>query len=94
MSDIHTQWPGNAPAPEQRDAQADLLKSHVAIIKRLQNERRMASSKVADAYKAVKNDGFNVKALRFAVTRLEMDEELREELEHDIDVYLTKLGLR
>lgn len=85
---------GHNGGPEMEDEKplsaADLqplLNKHVPMIRKLENERAVAASRVTEAKKAAKDDGLDPATMGLIVKLSKLDPEDREDYLRKIDVY-------
>jgi uncharacterized protein (UPF0335 family) len=71
---------------------ADLLKSYVDRIQRLEADIAELNSDKSELYKESKSNGFDVKILRKVIAHLRKDPADRSEEEALLDTYLSALG--
>jgi uncharacterized protein (UPF0335 family) len=69
------------------------LKSIVARINTLMDERKVISDDISDVYAEAKGNGFDVPALRAIVKAQREDAEKRRTREANIDLYRGRLGI-
>ena len=72
---------------------ADLLKSFVERIERLEAEKQTIADDVKDVYAEAKGNGFDVKILRQVIAMRKQDKSEREEMEAMLDLYMQALGM-
>lgn len=82
---------GHNSALNQQDKAA--LQGIVSEIERHEGEKRLISQDISTIYKAAKDKGFNVKAIRAVVRARQMERAEREALETTIDTYKHALGM-
>ena len=70
------------------------LKSVVARINTLEDEKKSIADDIKDVYAEAKGNGFDVKQLRRAVAISRQDQGKREEAEAILETYLVALGIR
>jgi uncharacterized protein (UPF0335 family) len=71
----------------------DQLKTIVARIERLEEEKAALSTDLREVYAEAKGNGFDVKALRAVVRLRKQDENKRREEEAVLTTYLHALGM-
>ena len=69
------------------------LKSVLARINRLEDEKKQTSDDIRDIYAEAKGNGFNPKALRVIVRKQRADAKKAAELAADVDAYMAALGM-
>ena len=72
----------------------DQLKSFVARIERLEEERKTISDDIRDIYGEAKSVGFIPKILRKVIALRKMDSDERAEQEMMLDTYLVALNMK
>jgi uncharacterized protein (UPF0335 family) len=72
---------------------ADQLKSIIARVEKLTEEKAGITADIADVYAEAKGNGFDVKAIKAVVKLRTLDASEREELETITDLYLNALGM-
>ncbi|MHC5536688.1 DUF2312 domain-containing protein [Singulisphaera rosea] len=72
---------------------ADQLKSIIARIEKLSEEKAGIAADIRDVFAEAKGNGFSVPALRAILKMRKMDAGEREEQETVLDVYLVALGM-
>jgi uncharacterized protein (UPF0335 family) len=82
---------GDNSGLNQQDRAA--LQGIVSEIERHEGEKRLISQDISTIYKAAKDKGFNVKAIRAVVRARQMERAEREALEATIDTYKHALGM-
>lgn len=75
------------------DFVADQLKSFVARLERLEEEKKTISDDIKDVYGEVKSQGFDVKVLREIIRLRKQDADERRERDTIRDLYLQALGM-
>ena len=83
---------GDNSSPLGKSAKDD-LKTLVARIERVEEEKAELASDVRDLYKEAKGNGFDVKAIRAIVRLRKQDESKRREEAAVLDTYLSALGM-
>jgi uncharacterized protein (UPF0335 family) len=73
-------------------AARDKLRSVVAQIEKLEEEKKEAAEMIADAYREAKAMGYDTKALRAVIRRRKQDRQSVEEFEAILEVYLLAIG--
>ena len=71
----------------------DQLKSYVARIERLEEDKKGIADDIKDVYAEAKAFGFDVKILRKVISLRKQDANERAEQEAILDVYLAALGM-
>lgn len=71
---------------------ADILKSYVERVERLEEERTNLSDDIRDVLEEAKGNGFDTKAIRKIVRLRRQDKDKREQEEAILEVYLQALG--
>ena len=71
----------------------DQLRTIVARIERLEEEKKTISDDIRDVYAEAKGNGFDVKALRAVIRLRKQDETKRREEEAVLTTYLHALGM-
>jgi uncharacterized protein (UPF0335 family) len=71
----------------------DQLKSIIARVEKLAEEKASITADIADVYVEAKNNGFDVKAIRAVVKLRSLDAGERAELETIMDLYMGALGM-
>jgi len=69
------------------------IKSIVARINHLEDEKKTISDDIADVYAEAKGNGFNPKALRVVIRQQRADAKKAAELQADVDAYMAALGM-
>ena len=72
---------------------AEQLKSIVARIERLEEEKKSAADDIKDVYAEAKANGYDVTALRTIIRMRKQDADERKEQEAILDTYLAALGM-
>ena len=72
----------------------DQLKSLVARIERLEEEKAALAADVREVYSEAKGQGFDTKIIRQVVRLRKLDRADRQEQEAILDLYLGALGMR
>ena len=72
---------------------ADRLKSFVARIEKLEEERKAIGGDIRDVYSEAKGVGYDVRTMRRIVSLRRMDAAQREEEETLLDTYKHALGM-
>ena len=82
----------NKVAPEFSVADLEaFLPKHVARIRKLENERAVAASRVTEAKKEAKADGIDMGLMSFVMKLSKLDAEERAEALQKLDMYATAL---
>ncbi len=71
----------------------DQLRSIVARIERLEEEKKALADDIRDVYAEAKANGYDVKALRTVVRLRKQDLAERQEHEAILDIYMHALGM-
>lgn len=71
---------------------ADQLKSFVARIERLEEEKQTIADDIKDVYAEAKGNGYDTKILRQVIRIRKQDKSEREEMEALLDLYMQALG--
>lgn len=69
------------------------LKSILARINTLEDEKKQISDDIKDVYSEAKGNGLNPAALRVIVRKQRADQKKAAELHADVDAYMTVLGM-
>jgi uncharacterized protein (UPF0335 family) len=69
------------------------IKSIVARINALEDEKKERVDDIRDVYAEAKGNGFNPAALRVIVRKQRADAKKAAELEADVDAYMNALGM-
>jgi uncharacterized protein (UPF0335 family) len=69
------------------------IKSIVARINALEDEKKERADDIRDVYAEAKGNGFNPKALRVIVRKQRADAKKAAELQADVDAYMNALGM-
>lgn len=69
------------------------LKSILARINTLEDQKRDTGKDIAEVYLEAKGNGFNPKALRVVVRKQRADAKKAAELQADVDAYMAALGM-
>jgi len=69
------------------------LKSILARINRLEDEKKQTSDDIRDVYAEAKGNGLNPKALRVIVRKQRADAKKAAELEADVQTYMAAMGM-
>lgn len=69
------------------------LKSILARINTLEDEKRDTGKDIAEVYLEAKGNGFNPAALRVIVRKQRADAKKQAELQVDVDAYMAALGM-
>lgn len=72
---------------------ADQLKSIVARIEKLEEDKAGLAADIRDVFAEAKGNGFAVKAIRTIIKMRKIDASEREEEETILDTYLAALGM-
>ncbi|WP_437871565.1 DUF2312 domain-containing protein [Methylorubrum extorquens] len=72
---------------------ADQLKSIIARIERLEEEKAGIAGDISDVYAEAKGNGFDVKVLRSIIRLRKKDHDERQEEEAILELYLQALGM-
>ena len=68
------------------------LKSVLARINTLEDEKKTISDDIRDVYAEAKGNGMNPKALRVIIRQQRQDAKKAAELQADVDAYMVALG--
>lgn len=71
----------------------DQLKSVIARIEKLEEEKSVISEDIKEVYAEAKSNGLNTKAIKAVIKLRKLDAQEREEQETIVDTYLRALGL-
>lgn len=71
----------------------DQLRSIVARIERLEEEKATIAADIKEVYGEAKGNGFDVKALRKLISMRKVDQAERKEQEAMLDLYMHALGM-
>ena len=71
---------------------ADQLKSIIARIERLEEEKAGIAGDISDVYAEAKGNGFDVKVLKKVVRIRKQDRAKRQEEDAILDLYLSAIG--
>lgn len=71
----------------------DQLKSIVARVEKLEEEKAGISADIRDVFAEAKSNGFDVKAIRTIIALRKKDASEREEEESILDTYLHAMGM-
>ena len=71
----------------------DQLKSIIARIEKLEEEKAGISADIRDVFSEAKGNGFDVKAIKTILKLRQLDESEREEQETILDTYLHAIGM-
>jgi uncharacterized protein (UPF0335 family) len=71
----------------------DQLKSIIARVEKLEEEKKGISDDIKDVFAEAKGNGFDVKAIRSIIRIRKMDASEREEAETILDTYMHALGM-
>jgi len=69
------------------------IKSIVARINTLEDQKKEVADDIRDVYAEAKGNGFNPAALRVIVRKQRADAKKAAELQADVDAYLAALGM-
>lgn len=87
----------NEPAPKGHNRvggiAVDQLKSVIARVEKLEEEKSAISADIKDVFAEAKGNGFDVKAIRVIIQARKMDAAEREERETVVDTYKRALGM-
>lgn len=72
----------------------DQLKSIIARVEKLEEEKAAISDDIKDVFAEAKGNGFDVKAIRQIIKIRKMDAQEREEQETVLDTYMRALGMQ
>lgn len=82
-----------AKSPRVGGVAVDQLKSIIARIEKLEEEKAAISDDIKDVFAEAKGNGYDVKAIRQIIKLRKMDAQEREEEETILDTYLRALGM-
>ncbi len=74
-------------------AAKDQLRSVVARIERLEEEKATLAADIREVYAEAKGNGFDIKALRKLIGMRKMDQSERREQEAMLDLYMNAMGM-
>ncbi len=74
-------------------AAKDQLRSVVARIERLEEEKATLTADIREVYAEAKGNGFDIKALRKLISMRKMDQSERREQEAMLDLYMSAMGM-
>jgi len=83
--------PENA-APDTRGVAAERLRSFIARIERLEEDKAGIAQDIKEVYAEAKGEGFDTKVLRKIVSLRKKDPQERREEEELLELYLSALG--
>ncbi len=87
----------NEPAPKDHNkvggVAVDQLKSIIARVEKLEDEKAGTSSDIRDVFAEAKGNGFDVPTIRKIIKMRKMDASEREEAETILDTYMNALGM-
>lgn len=69
------------------------LKSITERINRLEDDKKAISTDIADVYSEAKSNGYNPKALRVVIRKQRQDAQKAAELEAEVELMLSALGM-
>ena len=72
---------------------ADRLKSFIARIERLEEEKAALTADIREVFAEAKGTGFDTKIMRQILKLRKLDQADRQEQEHLLDLYLRALGM-
>lgn len=72
----------------------DQLKSIIARVERLEEEKAGIAADIRDIFAEAKGNGFDVPAIRKIIKLRKLDTQEREEQEHVLDTYMRALGMQ
>ena len=81
-----------APASDSRGVAAERLRSFVARIERLEEQKAELAHDTKEVYAEAKGEGFDTKVLRKIIALRKRDPQQRREEEELLDLYLSALG--
>lgn len=73
---------------------ANVLKSHIDRIERLEEERAGLTADIREVYAESKGVGFDTKIMRQVIRLRKLDKADFQEQDALLDLYLTKMGMR
>ncbi len=71
---------------------SEMLRDFVQLIEQLETEKRTLADDIRKEYRAAKESGFDVKALRQLIRERQQDADAREEQERILETYRAALG--
>lgn len=80
--------------PRTGGVAVDQLKSVIARIEKLEEEKSNIAADIKDVFAEAKANGFEVKAIRQIIKLRKMDAQEREEEETILDTYMRALGMQ
>lgn len=83
----------SSPMTSSQGVSRDQLKSYVARIERLEEEKKGLADDLKDVYAEAKAFGFDIKILRKVISMRKQDANERAEQEAILDIYLAALGM-
>src|SRR5258708_39265910 len=84
----------NSNAPKTGGLAVDQLKSIIARVEKLTEEKEGIAADIRDVFAEAKGAGFSVPAIRTIIKMRKMDASERQEAETILDVYLVALGMQ
>lgn len=93
MSKIGHNNPPKGKKPKPGGIAVDQLKSVIARVESLEEEKTGISADIRDVFAEAKGSGFDVKAIRDIIKIRKMDASEREEQETILDTYKRALGM-
>lgn len=83
----------NNPPSDSGESSSERLKSFIARIERLEEDKAAVQEDIKDVYAEVKSSGFDVKVVRAVIRRRKQEKSELEEFEELLDLYLSALGM-
>lgn len=80
-------------SPRAGGVAVDQLKSIIARIEKLEEEKAAIADDIRDVFAEAKGNGFDIKAIRQIIKLRKMDAQEREEEETILDTYMRALGM-
>ena len=84
----------NSKKPRAGGVAVEQLKSVIARIEKLEEEKAGIAADIRDVFAEAKGNGFDVKAIRTIIKMRKMDTSEREEAETVLDTYMRALGMQ
>lgn len=72
---------------------AEVLKSIIERLERLETEKKNLAEDIKDVYSEANGNGFDVKILRKIIAMRKMEDHERQEQEASVDLYASALGM-
>src|SRR3954452_6561407 len=83
----------NSKKPRAGGVAVDQLKSIIARVEKLEEEKSGIAADIRDVFAEAKGNGFDVKAIRTILKMRKMDASERDEREAVVDTYRRALGM-